>query len=58
LKYGYLWIPMDTYCDACGVKKIDGKHPNQECEARQWAQHQGRMLREIIIALNKIEMRT
>jgi hypothetical protein len=45
---------MDTYCDACGVKKTEeGKHPDQQCEARQWAAHQGRMMREIIIALNR-----
>ena len=49
---------MDTYCDACGVKKTEeGKHPKVECEPRQWAAHQGRMMREIIIALNKIAAR-
>jgi hypothetical protein len=45
---------MDTYCDACGAKKEDGHHPNTTCSEKEWAAHHGRMLREIIIALNKI----
>jgi hypothetical protein len=44
---------MDTYCDACGAKKEDGHHPNTTCSEKEWAAHHGRMLREIIIALNK-----
>jgi hypothetical protein len=42
------------WCDACGAKKEDGKHPNTTCSEKEWAAHQWRMLREIIIALNKI----
>ncbi len=45
---------MDTYCDACGAKKIDGKHPDQTCSHREWAAHHGRLLRELIIAVNKL----
>jgi hypothetical protein len=43
-----------AWCDACGVEKVDGKHPNTTCSEKEWAAHQGRMLREIIIVLNKI----
>jgi hypothetical protein len=37
-----------TWCHACGVEKEDGKHPNTTCTEKEWAAHQGRMLREII----------
>jgi hypothetical protein len=47
-------MPERTWCDACGVEKVDGKHPNTTCSEKEWAAHQGRMLREIIIALSKI----
>lgn len=45
---------MKTYCDACGVEKVDGRHPNTTCSEKEWAAHQGRILREIAIALNKL----
>jgi hypothetical protein len=49
-------MPERSWCDACGAEKIDGKHPNTTCSEKEWAAHQGRMLREIIIALNKSEI--
>ncbi len=45
---------MDTYCDACGAKKEDGHHPNTTCSEKEWAAHQGRLLRELIIAVKAL----
>lgn len=36
------------YCEACGSQFVDGKHPAQQCEPREWAAYQNRLLRSIV----------
>ncbi len=44
-------MPERSWCDACGVEKVDGHHPNTTCTEKEWAAHQGRLLRELITAV-------